>query len=371
MEKIVIIIPTYNERDNINPLVEEIQKQFKHLPQYLCSILIVDDESPDNTVEIVKELIKKYKNIDLLVGKKKGLGNAYSRGMIYAIEKMNADIFFEMDADFSHDPKLIPKFISEIENGSSIVIGSRYIKGGSIPKEWGIDRKLYSYLGNLFVRFGLMLLRVRDWTSGYRAFRKEVFEQVGGNMEKYTGYTFQVALLHRSIKDGFSASEIPLQFIDRKYGKSKIIPGDYIKNLFMYVLLNSSFIKFLVVGVCGFTIQTIIAKILITSKFHPGISVGIGAEAAIIANFHLNQFWTFSHKRIRGKKKYLKKFISFNSAAVSAIVIQIIAVTLGTGIFGHEFWFISMVASIIIFVIPYSYFMYHKVIWKDNKLVTS
>lgn len=103
----------------------------------------------------------------------------------------------------------------------------------------------------------------------------------------------------------------------------------------------------------------------------PGIAVGIAAEAAIISNFSLNQLWTFSHKKIAGKKNLLTKFLGFNTASIGAILIQAIAVTIGTHMFGRDSWFIVMVASIIIFVIPYSYFIYHKVIWKDASIETS
>lgn len=367
MKKIVVILPTYNEKDNIGVVIDNVELAFKDLPSYDCHILVVDDNSPDGTGNIVKELKKTLGNIIMITGQKRGLGAAYVKGMRYAIQTMKADIFFEMDADFSHNPKIIPAFIKEIEKGSDFVIGSRYIKGGSIPGEWGIQRKIYSIFGNLIVRFGLMLLRVRDWTSGYRAIKKEVFEAVGSNLDQYTGYTFQVAFLHRAMQKGFKIAEVPIQFTDRKYGKSKIIPADYIKNLLIYIINNSSFIRFLIVGTVGFVIQTIIAKLLISfDHVAPGLAVGVGAEAAIISNFNFNQLWTFSHKKIKGKKKLFAKFIEFNTASVGAILIQSVSVTIGTHYFGRESWFIFMVVSIVFVVIPYSYTIYHKVIWKEK-----
>lgn len=367
MKKIVIILPTYNERDNIKQLIAEIEESFTKLKGYHNSILVVDDNSPDKTAEVVKEESKKNNKISIISGKKTGLGRAYVRGMRYAIRKMNADILFEMDADLSHDPALIPLFIAQIEKGADFVIGSRYIKGGSIPKEWGIDRKIYSIIGNLIVRFGLMILRIRDWTSGYRAFKKEVFLETGGQLDKYVGYTFQVAFLHRTVQKGFKTAEIPLNFIDRIYGSSKIIPSDYIKNVIIYIIQNSSFLRFLIVGGVGFILQTIIARTLIYSQIHPGIAVGIGAEAAILSNFTFNQLWTFAHKKIKGLRKITRKFVAFNTAALGAILIQSIVVSIGTHLYGVEHWFSSMVIAIIIFVVPYSYFMYHKVIWKEKK----
>lgn len=371
MEKIVVILPTYNERDNIIKLIAQVQVIFKKLAFYKCQILVVDDNSPDGTSEGVRLLATKNKNIQLITGEKRGLGAAYVRGMRYAINKLNADILFEMDADFSHDPALIPEFIKKIEEGADFVIGSRYIRGGSIPKQWGIERKFFSIFGNLIARFGLMLLRVRDWTSGYRAIKSEVFKKVEDKLDKYTGYTFQIAFLHRAIQKGYKVDEVPLKFIDRKYGKSKFIPSEYIINSLLYILFNSSFIKYIIVGTIGFVIQTIVAKTLINIEGHPGFSVTVGAEAAIISNFILNQFWTFSHKKIEGKRNVFRKFLQFNSAAVGAILIQGLSVTIGTSIFGKDAWFIIMVVSIILLIIPYSYTMYHKVIWKEKKLANT
>lgn len=366
MKKIVLILPTYNERDNIASLIDKIQDNFRKIKGYKSEILVVDDNSPDGTIDVVKESAVKYKNITYISGKKKGLGFAYVKGMRYAVSHMNADILFEMDADFSHNPDLIPKFIDKINAGADFVIGSRYIKGGSIPKEWGAERKMFSIFGNLIARLGLMILKVKDWTSGYRAVKREVFNTVDDQLEKYSGYTFQIAFLHRVLQKGFKVAEIPLNFTDRKWGKSKFIPTDYIINSLLYIFHNSSFIKFVIVGSIGFIIQTIISKILITVHFHPGIAVVFGAEAAIISNFFFNQFWTFSYKKITGRKKLFTKFISFNGTSVGAIAIQGIAVTLGTGVFGEKYWFIIMVISIIFLVIPYSYYIYHNIIWKDH-----
>ena len=165
-----------------------------------------------------------------------------------------------MDADLSHDPGVFPKFIEAIDNGADIAIGSRYIPGGSIPCNWGTHRKIFSIVGNAVVRYGLGYVHIHDWTGGYRAYKKDFFERIMNELSKYSGYVFQIALLHKTLKLQAKVQEVPIQFTDRRYGKSKIAPMEYIKNVFYYVgserikdIYTSSFIKFLVVGGFGFT----------------------------------------------------------------------------------------------------------------------
>ncbi|KXK10826.1 MAG: Undecaprenyl-phosphate mannosyltransferase [Microgenomates bacterium OLB23] len=177
MKKALIVLPTYNERENIRVLVPQINEIVEKIPHWDVQILIVDDNSPDGTYKEAELLKKKYKNIHLLKGKKEGLGKAYLRGFEYGLEHIKPYVVFEMDADLQHNPKLIPLFLKEIEQGADFVIGSRYIKGGSIPKHWSIDRKFYSVVGNLVASLGFMNFSVHDWTSGYRAQKGLVYKR--------------------------------------------------------------------------------------------------------------------------------------------------------------------------------------------------
>ena len=362
--KVVYILPTYNERDSIGLILEALLKIFKKNPKYDSQVLVVDDNSPDGTAKIVKEYSKKHSSIHLMTGPKKGLGFAYVRGMKHALKKFKADVFFEMDADLSHDPKLIPFFLKEIEKGADLVIGSRYIKGGSIPREWALERKIFSIFGNLIVRFGLMIPKIHDWSSGYRAVKAEVFKTVGSDLEKYTGYTFQIAFLHRTIQSGFKVVEIPLNFVDRRYGKSKFIPLDYISNVLLYIFLNSSFIRFCLVGTIGFIINILGLEFFYRLGIRPGSAAALGAELAIISNFLFNNFWTFSHKKIKKEESLFKKFLQFNTVSLGAVIIQWMVVSLGTSVFGDQTRFVFLLFSVVVFIIPYSYFMYNRFIWK-------
>ena len=141
--RIVVILPTYNERGNIEKLIPILEEEvFPKIKKHNMSILVADDNSPDGTGEEVLKMMKKWSNIEISKGTKEGLGAAYVRAMNYAVDKMKADVMFEMDADFFHDPNKIPEFLSKIDQGYDFVVGSRYIKGGGIPKNWGIHRKI-------------------------------------------------------------------------------------------------------------------------------------------------------------------------------------------------------------------------------------
>ena len=368
MKKIVLILPTYNERENIVTLIEAIEKIIKPLKNYQFELLVVDDESPDDTAIVVKKLMSKYKNLSQISKKKEGLGAAYLFGIRYAIKKFKPDFFIQIDTDWQHEPSLIPAVVAKIESGVDLVIGSRYVKGGSIPSNWGLHRKIYSVLGNAIVRFGLGKLSPHDWTSGYRMYKREVFESVQTGLDKYSGYTFQVAFLHKALLRGYKAGEVPLQFADRVYGRSKIAPFDYIKNLLLYILNNSTLLKYVVIGGVGFTVQTVLSKIFVMVGLFPGLAVLVGSFGAIVTNFFGNNFWTFSHKKIIGFNNYIKKFLHFCFTSIGALVIQVVVVSIGVFFLGKNAWFLLMVLAIIFLVIPYNYFIYNRFIWKGEKI---
>ncbi|MCS6956776.1 MAG: glycosyltransferase, partial [Patescibacteria group bacterium] len=203
MKKIaLIILPTHNEAGNIEKLIEEIFKEQEKIEKFLLKILVNDSSSTDKTAEIVKRLIKKYpEKLYLIETKKEGLGKAYYQAFLYAKEKIKPYVVFEMDADLSHSPKKIPEMLLEIEKGADMVIGARYIKGGSIPKDWGLHRKVFSFFGNLIIRLGFMNLKIHDWTSGFRAIKFWILNNSLNHIKNYSGYVFQIALLDFAIKE--------------------------------------------------------------------------------------------------------------------------------------------------------------------------
>jgi len=368
--KAAIILPTYNEQENIKTLIPTIFKIAEKIKNWQISILVVDDKSPDNTSREVKHLQKKFKELYLIQERKEGLGKAYWRGFNFALKKINPYLIFQMDADWSHNANLIPEFLTKIESGADFVIGSRYIKGGSIPKNWGWHRKLFSILGNLIIRLGFMTLKIHDWTSGYRAIKSWFLKKILSEIKNYNGYVFQVALVDKAIKSEVAMAEIPLNFKDRKAGKSKINSIHYILNILFYVFSNSSFIKYVIVGIIGFIIDFSLSFVLIERvKLFVWLSTVISSETAIISNFFLNNFWSFSHKKIEAKfSSYLSKFIYFNFVSLGSIIIQSVFLQIATIVFPFKFWYFYKALIIIFLIIPYSYYMYNHFIWKREEI---
>ncbi len=366
MKTAVIVIPTYNESSTVEKLIHAISDTVRPIQGWVFDILVVDSDSPDGTGKIIQKIAKSEKNVHLLSTRKEGLGKAYVEGFTYALKNFEPDVLFEMDADFSHDPAHIPAFAAAIDNGSDFVIGSRYSKGGSIPKDWGIDRKIFSVLGNLIIRFGFMKLSISDWTSGYRAIKSNLVRECLTYIDKYSGYVFQIAILDRAIKNHARVSEVPIHFLDREHGVSKINSGQYIRNTLWYVYTNSSFIRYIIVGGIGFVLDFGILYVLYRKMGFP-IWLGqmISAESAIVSNFILNNYWSFSHKQIEaGSGGFLKSFFKFNGVALGSLIIQTVSLTLFEMFAGHEHVFIFKAIVLIIVIIPYSYILYNKVVWK-------
>lgn len=373
--KAVVIIPTYNEKGNIEKLLDVLEKEiFPQIKNYEMGILVADDNSPDGTADIVKDHMKKWKNIELITGKKEGLGAAYIRGMDHAISKMNADVVFEMDADFFHDPKKIPDFLKKIDEGHDFVIGTRYSNGGSIPSNWGFHRKFLSVVGNLVIRSILMRFYIHDWTGGYRAIKKEVFLKEREKIKKFKGYTFQVGFLLSAVEDGFKVAEIPFSATDRVAGRSKIPAGQTIFQTLSFViiarmieLVHSPFLKYAITGFIGYLINAISLEIFAQYfKLHPIPASSLSAELSIIFNFFVNNYWAFSSQKITSPWKVLIKFPQFNLVSIGSLVLISSTVFVGTHLFGNTTLVrqVSLIIAIALFVIPYSYSMYNIFIWK-------
>lgn len=212
--KILIVIPTYNERDNLPKLLGRLLNVRPDI-----EILVVDDNSPDGTGKMAEEFSRNNPRVHLLSREKKmGLGPAYLAGFDWGLER-GFDLFVEMDADLSHRPRYLPVFFEKIKN-CDMVVGSRWMKGGKIAN-WPYFRVLLSQMAGLYSRI-ILGVPVHDMTAGYVCYRREVLERIGLNRVHSDGYCFQIEMKYRAIQKGFKICEIPILFTDRKSGNSKI-----------------------------------------------------------------------------------------------------------------------------------------------------
>lgn len=236
MEK-YIILPTYNERENLENIIREIFKQnIENL-----GIIIIDDNSPDETGAIADRLSRSDSRISVIHRQKKmGLGTAYIQGFKKALADPEAEFIFEMDSDFSHSPKYLKDFL-EAAKVSDLVLGSRYIKGGGVSN-WGLFRRAVSWLANFMVR-SILNTPVRDLTGGFKCFRRKVLETVNFDNVESNGYNFQVEVNYKVYKYGFKIKEIPIIFEERRRGKSKFNFGIVIESFWKVIKLRFTSIK--------------------------------------------------------------------------------------------------------------------------------
>src|SRR3989344_3415736 len=352
MEKVVIVMPTFNEAENIGPMIEElVGKEFAKITNADMHLLVVDANSPDGTAKVVQEKQRKFKRLHLLVKKKAGLGADYIAGFKYAMSKLKADAVMEMDADGQHPPRFVKPMVEAYLNGADYVIGSRYITGGSIPKECAFFRKFVSFTGNLFIRLVLLKPRLHDLTTGFRLTKvKGVLDQIDlDSIMEPKRFAYKVDLLYQSVKNAKNVKEVPLEFVPRTKDKAK-------------------FLKFATVGFIGYLVNAS-TLLLFTKRQFPGpLAWGFSTELAIINNFIFNNIWTFKSEKITGLQKLMYKFLQFNMTSAGALVIQIVFGSLSDILFGVAYRQLALPFIILFLVLPYNYFMYNMVIWKSWKL---
>lgn len=382
--KIVVISPTYNEKENIEKMIPVLEEQvFPKVKNHDIKFLVADDGSPDGTADVVKQYMKKWVNIELLDGEKKGLGKAYARAMRYAMEKMHADAVIEFDADFQHDPHDIPRLISAMDEGYDYVIGSRYIPGGEIPAEWGIDRKIKSILGGMFARYMFLMFRIHDMTSGFKLTKTTYLSKVDLEHLYSFNYAYKLHILHDVVRLGAKVKEIPIVFYERTKGESKMDTNDITESFLVVLRLAwkdyQRILKFLVVGGTGFIVQ-LIAQETSVRILHlaDNTSVTIGAECAIISNFLINHFWTFSDtSKIKENSSFVAKLLKFNLLSLPSILLQRFSVIWLIQLIGEKITIFSLTIPtriavlfpvIIFLVIPMNYLMYNKLVWKTQYL---
>jgi dolichol-phosphate mannosyltransferase len=223
----VVIIPTYNERDNVQRMADAVMALDKSF-----HILFVDDNSPDGTADLIREKQSEYPDRIFLEGRtgKLGLGTAYIHGFKWAL-KQQYDYIFEMDCDFSHNPADLPRLLSACtEQGAQLSIGSRYCRGGKV-KNWPVGRVLLSYFASVYVRL-ILFLGISDTTAGFMCYSSKVLEAIDLDNIHFKGYAFQIEMKYAAKRKGFKIIEVPITFIDRQYGESKMSSSIFKEALF-------------------------------------------------------------------------------------------------------------------------------------------
>jgi dolichol-phosphate mannosyltransferase len=219
MSDSLIIIPTYNEIENVESMARKVMSYEKDF-----HILFVDDNSPDGTAAKIMELQNEFQGRIHLESRKGklGLGTAYIHGFKWALAK-GYEFIFEMDCDFSHNPDDLIRLYNACKNGADLSIGSRYCKGGKVSN-WPWDRVLMSYFASVYVRI-ILMISIKDTTAGFKCYRKKVLEKINLDGITFKGYAFQICMKYAAVKHGFKVEEVPITFIDRQYGTSKMSTG--------------------------------------------------------------------------------------------------------------------------------------------------
>jgi dolichol-phosphate mannosyltransferase len=285
------------------------------------SILVVDDNSPDGTADIVRAESSRYQNVFLLSGQKQGLGAAYVRGMKYAVDQLHAGAVMEMDADFSHKPEDVSRLLAGLDGGADFVIGSRYVRGGKIPEDWGFKRRMISKWGNVFARYVAGMYGIRDCTAGFRAIRTTLLRKIDLDALGVRGYAFQLALLHQAVLNGAQVEEVPVEFIDRVKGVTKLQMTDIIEFMInsWRIRFESSktFLKFSIVGISGLFVNLATFTLLLTAGMNKFLASPLAIEISIVTNFLLNNAWTFAERETGAS--FPRKLVKFNIVSLVAL----------------------------------------------------
>ena len=351
--KLLIIIPTYNEAENIESLVKVIIAVTSNNQDYNVKILIIDDNSPDGTAGIVENLIRVYPGKLYLQCRegKQGGASAFLKGFSWGMEN-DYDIMLAMDADFSHDPKYIPQMLDAI-SGNDMVIGSRNVKGGGIENRSWI-RNVITKCAALYCRT-VLHCPINDFTGGYNMYRKEVFEKIDVNAIQCRGYSFQIEIKYKAFMAGLRLAEIPIIFPDRKYGKSKMSSGFLLNALFDVLKIKRTsgtdtgidqFLKFAITGGLG-TITNLLIFFICVDIFRLSptpVSIGCFFIAGT-QNYILNHKWSF-RRDTNYEKISWKKWFLFLCAASIGLCINLITLNMVLSLFLLPYKFIAQAAGI-------------------------
>lgn len=393
MKKVSVVLPTYNEKANIEKTVEKVLEQQKSLPGYEIHIIIADDiRSSDGTEQIAKKLSAKNDKIHV-IKVDPGLGVSLVKGHQYALEKIHSDILAQVDADGQVVPDVLVRLIKTIEEGYSFAIGSRFVKGGK--NQLSLARRVFTSGASLFCRILMGPLDVKEFTNSARAFTPELFRKI--NLQRLpwreTTFIVQPAFLHEAILAGAKYKEVPLVFKNRLEGYSKNKVFNYTYDIITYCIdarlriwgLNTKFyyfsrraktaVKFGLVGVIGTLVDFLFYKFFINSLgLLPASSKGLSAEIAIINNFILNNYWTFKYRKTKTniwQKLGIFNLVSLGGLVIGVLVVKYLHLTFGDGfinVFGrpiayNNFYFFATIPP----VMTWNFLMNHLITWRNQE----
>ena len=399
--KIVIVIPTVNEEENIDTTLSMLREEFTKIDGHDMHVLVVDGNSKDRTQEIVNKHAADDSHIHLLLerpGGEGGLGGAYILAMKHAMSELGADTVMEMDADLQHNPQYIHDMIAAVDNGADVAVGTRFIKGGSIPREWGLLRKFLSGVGNIYARLCTGMYRAHDITSGFRLTTVAGYlDQVDLDNLLSKRFAYKMDLYYRLHKLGATIAEVPIKFEERELGESKLKAltnlnnNDWLDSYIVVMLIflerigllqHKRFMQVALIGIFGGLVQFTTYNILDLSVTFKGLFLGffseevvlaaIAIEAAIISNFLLNHHWAFKDRK--NGNHWFSRLVQFNVLSSGSIVIQLITVSLGLRFFGNDIriFGLALLANLYQAVgiwlgLIWNYLSYSRIVWRAPK----
>lgn len=391
-KKVVVLLPTYNEKENIEAAIGKVLEREKDLPGWSVEVLVVDSSSPDGTGEVVRQIAAKNPRVHFL-NAGRGLGVALIKGHQYSLEHLRPDVLAQMDADGQVGFDVLPRLVKAIGEDCNLVLGSRFVSGGG--NKLSLIRRIFSAGSSWVSRILIGPFDIKEVTNSARAFTPELFKKINLERLPWKEQTFivQPAFLHEAIVAGAKYKEVPLMFGDRAEGYSKNKIFNYTYDVIAYAIdvrlhtwgLNIQFfrltrkaktlIKFALVGVVGTGVDFIFYKMFINGfDLAPATSKGLSAEIAIINNFFLNNFWTFRYRKTETNS--WQKLGIFNVVSLGGLAIGVLIVKLLHSLFGdgsvqvggfnlayNTLYFFATIPP----VMTWNFVVNHLITWKKKK----
>jgi dolichol-phosphate mannosyltransferase len=330
-----VVLPTYNEARNVATLIPQIFEQSAAVETHALHVLVVDDNSPDGTGQVVRDMMGRFPRLHLVTGAKQGLGAAYKRGIAHAIAELRPELIFQMDADGQHSPTLIPWFVTLANHGFSLVIGSRFVPGGATP-DFSLRRRMMSHLGNWMIRFLGGLPRIHDCTSGYRCIRASILAECDFTQLSTRGYSFLSSLLCELLRNGAKPIEVPIVFGARRHGESKLALRDqleFLVNIFRIRFRKSA--EFIRLALAGTSVVIVNMVTYFDLTRGAGVRLELAApvaiEVSLLWSFLCNSGWTLRHRNASPWPNRLARFhlVTLVGGMVNYVLLVLLATTVG------------------------------------------